>query len=197
MVHLRSHTVHARLAHGAGASVTHGTGGWDRRGTAGRRHVGGMRAGRHRLAVVHLGHAADASTPQPRVLVAVAPAVHGPLDQASLAPERRVQLRERPSDRVALGLVLQTVAAVLVLRAAGARIDAVFRLELGRQLLRVHRLDVASDGVLHLDAIARVLERDPLDAVLVLPDHQGRGGGDWAGCSVRVDTRSRGARCCG
>ncbi len=123
--------------------------------------------------MVHLGHPPDASTPEPRILVAIPPAVHSPLDQASLAPERGVELRQRPADSVALSLVLQAVPPVLILRAAGARVYAVLRLELGRQLIRVHRLNVATNRVFHLYAITRVLERDPLHPVLILPDYQG------------------------
>lgn len=129
------------------------------------------------LAVVGLRHALDASAAEAGVLVRVPPAVDGALYEATLAAQTRVELRERPSDGVALGLVHEPVAAVLVLGAAGARVDAVLRLEVLRQGLDVDVLDVAADGVLHLDAVARVLEGYPLHAVGVLPDDEGRGRG--------------------
>ena len=83
---------------------------------------------------------------------------------------------------------MQAVALVLVLGAARARVDAVLGLEVLGEAVDVDRLDVAADGVLHLDAVARVLKGDPLNAVLVLPNDEGRGGRDGTGCGVLVDT---------
>jgi hypothetical protein len=63
---------------------------------------------------------------------------------------------------------VQTVSLVLVFGAARARVHAIFSLEVLGQLVDVDRLDIAADRVLHLDTIARVLERDPLHSILVL-----------------------------
>lgn len=145
-----------------------------------------------RLACVHLGHTSNTSASQPGVLVAISPAVDSSLDQAALAAQGRVQLGECPAHRVALGLVLQAVASVLVLGAARAGVDTVLCLELCRELVGIHRLDIASNGVLHLDAIPRILESNPLDAVAVLSDHQGGCCRDGPGSGVGVDAR-RGA----
>lgn len=143
------------------------------------------------LSVVHLSQASHATAPKFRVRVAVAPAVHGSLDQASLATKRHVEMGQSPANPVAVRLVHQTVAPVLILGAACPRVNAVLLLELLRQLLRVHGLDIASNGVLQLDAIPRVLERDPLHTVAVLPD-DGRGrGGDRSGRSVGVHAGTR------
>lgn len=139
--------------------------------------------GSHCLAVIHLRHAAHTPTPQTRVLVAVSPAVDGALDQTALAAQTRIELCQRPSDGVAFGLVHETVPAVLVLGTAGARVDAVLGLEFLGQGLNVDVLDVAADGVFHLDAVARVFKGDPLDAVVVLADDKRCGGRDGAGSS--------------
>lgn len=125
----------------------------------------------NRFSVVNLRHPPHSSAAESRVLVAVSPAVHGALDEAAFATEARVELSQRPSDRVALGFVVQPVSLVLVLGAARPRVHAVFRFEVGREAIHVDRFHVASDRVLHLDAVSRVLERDPLHSVLVLPHH--------------------------
>lgn len=83
------------------------------------------------LARVDLGHAADSATPQTRVLVAVAPAVDCALDQTSLAAKAGVEFSKSPSNSVALSLVDQAIAAILVFATASARVDAVLGLELG------------------------------------------------------------------
>lgn len=146
----------------------------------------------NRLSIGHLGHAANASTSQTRILVAVAPAVDCALDQASLSAERRVELGQCPAHRVALRLVLQPVSAVLVLRAASARVDAVLRLEVARELVRVDRLDIAADSVLHLDAVARVFKCNPLHPIVILPHHERCRSWDGARGGVLVDA-GRGA----
>jgi len=145
----------------------------------------------HILARVHLGHATDPATPQPRIRVAVPPAVYGPLDKTPLASERHIEMRQGPSDPVAVCLVEQTVSTVVILVAASARVDAVLLLEFRRQFFSVHRLDVAPNGVLHLDSVPRVLERDPLHTVSVLSDDRRRGRWDRPRSSVGVDS-SRG-----
>lgn len=123
------------------------------------------------LSIVHLGHAADSPGTQPRVLVAIPPAVDCSLNETPLSAQRWVELCQCPADGVALRLVLETVAPVLVFGAARARVHAVLGLELGRQLVGVDGLDVAADRVLHLDAIPGILKRYPLHAVAILANH--------------------------
>lgn len=146
---------------------------------------------RYRLAVVHLGHPPHATTPQSRILVAVAPAVDCSLNQSALAPKARIQLRERPSDGVALCLVMQAISLVLVLVAARAGIHAVLRLELLRKIVDADGLDVAADRVLHLYPVSRILKSNPLHAVLVLPHDQGRGRGNGSRRCIGVHVRAR------
>lgn len=142
------------------------------------------------LSCRHLRHPPDATTPQARILVAVSPAVDGTLDKPALAPQAGVQLCQRPADGVALRLVVKTVALVRILCAACARVDAVFGLEVWGKLIDVDRLHIASDSVLHLDAIARVLKSNPLNTVLVLPDNKRRCRRNGSGRSVGVDART-------
>jgi hypothetical protein len=139
------------------------------------------------LAVVHLGHAANSSTSKARVLVAVSPAVNRSLDQAPLAAQGRVELRQSPSDAIAISLVHQSVSAILILGAASSRVDAILLLKLGGQLIGINGLNIASDRVLHLDSVARVFESNPLDAISVLSHNQrsGRGNGSWS--SIRIN----------
>lgn len=146
------------------------------------------------LAVVHLGHAADPPGTQPRILVAIPPAVDCSLDKTSLAAQGRVELGQGPADSVALRLVLETVAPVLVFGAARARVHAVLCLELGRQLIGVNGFDITADRVLHLDAIPGVLECYPLHAIAILANHEGSCGGNRARSSVGVNTAGGGAR---
>jgi hypothetical protein len=105
------------------------------------------------LAVVDLGQATNATTAKARVLVAVSPAIHSSLDQTALAPQREVQLCQSPSYTVAVRLVHQPVSTVLLLGATSPGVDAVLLLKLWAELVNVDRLDVAADGVLHLDPI--------------------------------------------
>lgn len=147
------------------------------------------------LAGGHLRHSAYASTPQSRVLVTVAPAVDRALDETALSAQAWIQLCQRPADCVALGLVVQTVAFVLVLGTAGAWVHAILSLEILRQLVHVDRLDVAADRIFHLHTVARVFECDPLYTALVLPNDQWGSCWDGTRCSVRVHVRtSRWAR---
>lgn len=188
VVHLGPTHAHARLLWWCGHAGRIGYPG--RSGATRARHVGAMRR-RDSLSVVHLGHSAHASTPQTRVLVAVPPAIDGSLNQPALASQARIQLRKSPAYCVALGLVVQTVSFVLVLVAARTRIDAVLRLEVLGQIVDADGLDVATDRVLHLHPVARVLERYPLYSVLVLSYHQGRSCRDGSGGSVGVNVRRR------
>jgi hypothetical protein len=137
-------------------------------------HVVTMRRRRDRLTGVHLRLSPHATTPQSRILVAVTPAVNGPLNQAALASQAGVQLRERPTDGIAFSLVMQTVSLVLIFAAACTRVDAVLGLEVLGKFVDVDGFDIAANRVLHLHPIARVFESNPLHAVLVLP-HNKRG----------------------
>lgn len=143
------------------------------------------------LAIVHLCHAANPSTSKTGVLVAVSPAINRPLDQASLSAQRWVQLRQSPAHPIAVCFIHQAISAVLILGATSSGINAILLLELGRQVIGSDRLNITPDGVLQLDTIARVLKRDPLDAIAVLPHNQRGGCWDRSGCSIRVDPRSR------
>lgn len=183
MVHLG--TAHVHRGGSRWGRQASGIGDTRRTGSAWARHVASMGRGLG-LAGSHLGHATDATTPQSWVLVAVSPAVYGALNEATLAAQAWVQLGEGPTDGVTLGLVVQTIALVLVLGTASARVDAILRLEVLGQFFDIDRLDVATDGVLHLDAIARVLKGNPLDAVLVLANDEGRGGRNGAWRCVRI-----------
>jgi hypothetical protein len=107
VVHRLSHVAHPGLAHGLSVALWHGS--------RCRGHAGGcgwswqvgsrLAGGRGLSAAVDLGHTTDSAASEARVLVAVTPAVNGPLDETSLAAKRRVKLCECPSDTVAVGLV--------------------------------------------------------------------------------------------
>jgi uncharacterized NAD(P)/FAD-binding protein YdhS len=90
-----------------------------------------MRRSLNLLSLVHLRHATDSSTAESGVLVAVAPAVHSSLDEASLASKGNVKLSQSPANTVAISLVHQAVAAILILGAACSRVDTVLLLEFG------------------------------------------------------------------
>jgi hypothetical protein len=114
-------------------------------------------AGRHSrngLSAIDLGHAAHTTTAQSGVLVTVAPAVDGALDETPLASQGGVKLCKGPAYGVALGLVDESVAAVLILAAACARIYAVLGLEVLVECVDVDGFHVAADGVFHLDAVS-------------------------------------------
>ena len=146
-------------------------------------------SGGNLLSVVDFGHPSDTTAAQPRILVAVPPAVHRSLNESSLSSQTGIQLGQSPSDRVAFGFVDQSVASILILGAACARIHTILRLEIRRQRVHVHRLHVTSNRVLHFHPIPRVLESYPLDSVVVLAHHQRRRGwyrswgGVWVGAS--------------
>jgi hypothetical protein len=142
------------------------------------------------LSCCHLRLAPDATTPEAGILVAVSPAVDCALDKTALAPQAGVQLCQCPSDGVAFSLVVQTVALVRVLRAARAGVNAVLSLEIRRKLIDVDRLHVASNCVLHLDAVAGVLKGDPLNTILVLSNNERSCSRNGTRCSVGIDTRT-------
>lgn len=185
------HTTHAGFAHAWRTAGTHVGRGRHRTAAVGTtRHVlGGLvrRGSLHRLAIVNLGHPAHSPAAESRILVGVAPAIHGALDESTLPAQARVQLRQCPSHGIALGLVHQAVTPILVFAAARTGVDAVLRLELGAEGIHAHGLDVTSNGVFHLDAVARILKRNPLHPVVILPDHQRRRCRDGAGGRVGVD----------
>ena len=116
--------------------------------------------------------------PQTGVRVAVSPAVHGSLDQAALLPQRLIELRQGPADPVTLCFVREAVARIILLFTKSARIDAIGVLELFAQSVGVNSLDIASDPILHLDTISRILERDDLHPVICLLHHHRRRGRD-------------------
>ena len=131
---------------------------------------------RLRLPGGHLGHSPHASAPQPRVLVAVPPAVDCALNETTLPSQARIQLCQCPANGIALRFVVQPVAFVLVFRTARTRVHAVLRLEVLGKLIDVDRLYITPNRVLHLHSVARVLKSNPLHAVLVLPyDKRGSG----------------------
>lgn len=173
---------------GRGEAVTGNTC-WTR--TTGASHVVGMLLGRNGFPVVDFGHSPHATAAETRILVTVAPAVDGALDKATLASQTRVQFRQCPAHCVTLCLVDETVPTVLVLAAAGARVDAIFGLEVGAQMLDIDGLDITSNGVLELDAIPRVFKRDPLHTVSILPHNQWGGGGNRTRSSIGVRPRRR------
>ena len=101
-------------------------------------------------------------------MVAISPAVHSSLDQASLGTQARIQLCESPADCVAFRLVIQPIPLVLVLAATSSGVDAILGLELCAQALYVDRFHITTDRVLHLNTISRVFESNPLHTVPIL-----------------------------
>src|SRR5690606_10615329 len=72
------------------------------------------------------------------------------------------------------------------LRAASSGIDAVLGLEVMRQVIYIDRLNIAPDGIFHLHPITRVLERNPLDAIVVLSHNKRSGRRNRSGGSIRI-----------
>jgi hypothetical protein len=143
------------------------------------------------LPVVNLCHPPHSPTAESWILVAVPPAVYGALNQTALASKAWVELGQSPTNGVTLCFVVQSVAFVLIFRAARSRVDAILSLEVLRQAVHVHRLNVTSNSVFHLDAVARVFERDPLDTVPVLSNYQRCCRRDRTRRCVCVDSRAR------
>ena len=139
------------------------------------------------LSVVHLGHPAHSSASESRILITVSPAVYRSLNQSSLATEGHVQLSKSPTNTVAVRLIHQTVSTILILGAAGSRINTILLFELRAELFNIDRLNIATDGILHLDPVSRVLERDPLNTIAILSNHQWGSRGDRTRCSIRIE----------
>ena len=123
----------------------------------------------------HLCHPPYATAPQPRVLVAVSPAIDCTLNEASLSAQARIQLRQGPSYSVAFCLIVQAISLVLIFCAACTRVDTVLGLKVLWKLIDINRFNIAADGVFHLYTIPRVLKSNPLYAILVLADDQRSG----------------------
>lgn len=135
----------------------------------------------------HLRHASNTPAPQTRILVAVAPTVHCTLNEAALSTKARVELSKCPAYSVALGLIMQAIALVLILGAASTRIDAVLCLEVCRKLVDVNRLNITADRVLHLNPVAGILKCNPLHAILILSHNKWGSCGDGTGSSIGID----------
>ena len=132
----------------------------------------------------YFGLPSDSPASQPEVLVAVPPAVHGPLNEATLRPQTRIELRQGPPNCIALGLIVQTVSFVLVFATTRTWIHAILILELGTERVHIDRLDIAPDAILHLYPISRVLKSNPLYPIAVLSDHKGSRGRNWPRRSI-------------
>lgn len=147
-----------------------------------------------RLSFVNLVLSPYSAAPQPMVTIAISPAVNGALNQTAFLPQANVQGRQSPADSIALSFVLSTIALVFFLRFAGSRVDAVRGLELISERVLVDRFDITTDRVLHLHAVSGVVERYPLDSVLILMnDLRSRGGYRARSCGLhRLCRRSKG-----
>ena len=171
--------MHLRRAHRHGTQIRAGNRSWHsthartRRTRRSRwadrallRHM--SRLSRDRLSSVNLSHTADTSAAQSRVLIAVTPAVDSTLDQSTLAPQSRIQFCQCPADGIAFCFVDQSVPAILVLTATGARVHAVLGLEFLRERVHDDGFHVTPDGVFHFHPVSGIFEGDPLHAVAVL-----------------------------
>lgn len=123
-------------------------------------------------------------------MVTVAPAVYRALNETTLSTETWVQLCQRPSNSVALSLIVKAVALVLIFGAAGARVDTVLGFEVLGKLVNIDGLNITADGVLHLHPVARILESNPLNPVLVLSYNKRSGCGNRARSSIGIDVRT-------
>lgn len=148
-----THPTQARFAHASRSAWTH-VSRWHPCWTTGASHVRCVSRRLNSFAIVDLGHSSNTSAPQSWVLVAVAPTVNSSLNETSLSAQTRIQFSQSPSNSVALSLIYQAVSTVLILTAAGSGINTVLGLEFWAQRINIDRFDVASDSVLHLDAVA-------------------------------------------
>jgi len=145
----------------------------------------------HSLPTVDLCHPSHTSASQARILVAVTPTVYCSLNETSLSPQAWIEVSQSPAYRVALRLVVQSIPLVLILGTTSARIHAILRFELLRKCICIHGLYIAPNRVLHLDAISRILESDPLHTVLVLSDNERCRCRYWARRCVWIDACTR------
>jgi len=178
------------LAHASRSAWTHVPRGWHPCRPRWAGHVRIVCCCLNSFASVDLGHSSNPSASQSRILIAISPTVHSSLNQSSLSAQTGIQFRQCPSNRVAFRLINQSVASVLILAATGSRIYAVLRLEFRRQCVNIHRLDIASNRIFHLDAITRIFESNPLNSIVVLSHNQRSRCWDWARCRIGVDTSS-------
>ena len=79
----------------------------------------------HFVPCIHLGHPPYPPTSQPRVLVAVPPAIHGSLNKTPLPPKTGIQFCQSPADSIAFGFVLKPISSVAILSSTCARVDAI------------------------------------------------------------------------
>lgn len=145
---------------------------------------------------IHLGHSANASTPQPSVRVTVPPTVDGALNEATLFAQWRIQLSQCPTHSITFRFIRETVAAIMLSVHACSWVYAIRVFEFLAERIRVDRLNIASYGVLHLHSVARVLECDPLYPVTILADDERRGCRNWSRCCIRIDTAWRHVAAC-
>lgn len=163
-----THPTKARLAHVSRTAWTHVCSRRHPCRATGTSHVRVMPSILDCFAVIDFCHSPNASASQSRVLVAVSPGVNGSLDQASLAAKTGVQFGQSPANSVAFCFVNQAIASVLVFAATGSWVNAILSLEFWAQGIHIHRLHITSDGILHFDAIPRILECNPLNTIVVL-----------------------------
>jgi hypothetical protein len=146
-----------------------------------------MRCINHSLPTANLCHPPYSSASQARILVTVTPAIHRALNQPPLPSQTWVELSQRPSHSIAFCLVVQPVTLVLIFGTARPWVHAILRLEFRCKCVCVHRLNVATDGVLHLHSVSRVFERNPLHAILVLSNDKRCRGRYWPRSSIGID----------
>ena len=141
------------------------------------------------LPVVDLGHPPYPSTSKTWVLVAVPPAIHRSLNEPTLAPQAWVELSQSPAYGIAFAFVVKAISLVLIFGTARTGVDTVLRLEVLRETVDIHRFNIASDGVLHLNPVSGIFKSDPLHAILVLPDNERCGCWNWSGSSIGINSR--------
>ena len=183
-----THPTKARLAHVSCTAWTHASRRRHPCRTTGTSHVRVMPSILDCFTVVDFGHPPNSSAPQSRILVTVSPTVNGSLNQASLAAETGIQLGQSPTDRVAFCFVNQAVSSILVLAATSSRVNTILSFKLRAQGIHIHGFHVASDSVFHLNAIARILECNPLNTVVILSNNQWCGSWNWAWRGIWVHT---------
>lgn len=148
-----------------------------------------MRCSIHSFPTANLCHPPYSSASQAWILIAVTPAIHRPLNQPPFPSQTWVELCQCPAHSVALCLVVQSVALVLVFGTAGTWVHTVLCLELWWKCVCVYRLNVATNRVFHLHSVSRVLERNPLHAILVLSNDKRCCGRNWPRGSVGINSR--------